>query len=116
MRLTSLFAGAMLVLAMLSIPIARTATAVDAAASSPSTSFGDGHYQVGQDVAPGTYATTVPSDSAFCAWQRENSLNGSVDAIIALEGPDDPGTHEVVTIEKSDKGFKTTGCGTWKRT
>lgn len=75
--------------------------------SGPRTSFGDGNWVVGQQIAPGTYQTQGGSN---CYWQRESSLSGSFSSVISndtVSGPD------IVTILPSDVGFESQGCGTW---
>lgn len=80
--------------------------------AAPATTFGDGTYEVGNDIAPGTYATSVPDDSFGCYWERDKSLNGSPDSIIANDTLN-PRAHGLVQIKPTDKAFKSDGCGTW---
>ena len=77
----------------------------------PKTTFGNGTYQVGthndSQVAPGTYVSTGGS---FCYWARLSGLGGATSDIIA----NDIATgRAIVTIESTDVGFETYGCGTW---
>jgi hypothetical protein len=74
----------------------------------PATSFGDGTYVVNEDIAPGTYRTDG-GDS--CYWERLSGFNGSFDEIIANDLPSGP---SLVTIEATDVGFTSEGCGTWE--
>lgn len=47
------------------------ATQKPAAPSGPATSFGDGTFKVGEDIAPGSYKTNGPrSGSPTCYWAR----------------------------------------------
>jgi hypothetical protein len=79
-------------------------------ASGPkATSFGDGKYAVGIDIAPGTYRT---KGGDGCYWDREKNLTGGLDGILANDNAVGP---TVVTIQASDIGFKTDGCGTWSK-
>lgn len=80
----------------------------------PKTSFGDGTWEVGTDIAAGKYRATVPADSFACYWERLRGLSGQFDDIIA-NGTADPGTPVVVTVSGSDKGFTSRGCGTWAK-
>lgn len=82
------------------------------AAPGPKTEFGNGTYRVGVDIAAGTYS--APGGSG-CYWERQSVFGGGgVDAIIANEFA--PGGGQVVvTILATDKGFKTSGCGTWRK-
>ena len=71
--------------------------------------FGDGAFEVGKDIHPGTYRAPHPSD--FCFFTRLKSFGGDPvnDAIAAdaVKGP------AVVTIGPTDKGFRSDGCRTW---
>lgn len=79
-------------------------------AAGPKTTFGNGQYRVGTDIAPGTY---VAPGGTTCYWERQSTFGGSgVESIIANDLSQ--GGQVVVTIAASDKGFKTSGCGTWK--
>jgi hypothetical protein len=73
----------------------------------PATTFGDGTFVVNQDIAPGTYRT---EGGEYCYWERLNGFNGSFDEIIANDLPTGP---SIVTIEPTDAGFTSDGCGTW---
>ncbi len=75
----------------------------------PKTTFGPGTYRVGVDIAPGTY---VAPGGTGCYWERQSVFGGGFDAIIANEASS--GGQVVVTVSASDKGFKTSGCGTWR--
>jgi len=69
---------------------------------------GEGTYQVGIDIAPGTWRA---SNAGSCYWARlSNFSGGGVRGIIANENG--VGT---VTIAASDKGFETSRCGTWTK-
>lgn len=75
----------------------------------PKTTFGNGQYRVGTDIAPGTY---VAPGGSGCYWERQATFGGSsLSDIIANDLS--RGGQVVVTIAASDKGFKTNGCGTW---
>ncbi len=78
----------------------------------PKTEFTSGTFRVGVDIASGTY---VAPGGSGCYWERESVFGGGgSDSIIANDFF--PGQGQVVvTIAASDKGFKTSGCGTWKR-
>ncbi len=72
--------------------------------------FGDGTFQVGKDIQPGTYRTRVGSSG--CYYARLKGFSGSVSDIIANNNTDAPA---VVTISSSDKGFQSQDCGTWTK-
>ena len=71
------------------------------------TSFGDGTYRVGVDIAVGTYR--APGGDS-CSWQRLSGFTGAFDEIIAIEVLQ---TRPIVTVLSSDVGFKSSGCGGW---
>jgi hypothetical protein len=74
------------------------------------TSFGEGIYIVKTDIAPGTYRSKAGAD---CYWARlRNFTGGTISGVIA-NGIGS--AHPVVTIKATDKGFKSSGCGTWTR-
>lgn len=70
--------------------------------------FGDGQHRVGTDIRAGTYR--APDASSGCYWARLKNFTGELDAIIANENASGP---TLVTIEPSDGGFDTNGCGEW---
>ena len=76
------------------------------------TTFGDGTFVVGVDVAPGRYRSVSSSDE--CAWQRLRRFGGEVDGrsddhIIGWGR----GFIPYVDIAPTDAGFVSGGCGTW---
>lgn len=71
---------------------------------------GDGTYEVGVDVKPGTYVATAPS-SGNCYWAR---LSGS-DGLDNIIDNDNTSGQTVITIKKSDKFFESSGCSDWTR-
>jgi hypothetical protein len=72
--------------------------------------FGDGTYQVGKDIQPGTYRTRVGSPG--CYYARLKGFGGTLDDIIANNSTDAPA---IVTIAATDKGFTSENCGTWTK-
>jgi hypothetical protein len=73
------------------------------------TSFGDGTWQIGVDVEPGTYATAGAVDPTCHHALRRTRTGG--DSIGAADGPG-PAT---VVLREADGWFETSGCATWKR-
>jgi hypothetical protein len=71
---------------------------------------GDGDFQVGTDVKPGTYRTTGNTDD-MCYWERAKDASGELDSLIANDNVS--GT-SYVTILASDKLFKSSGCKDWE--
>ncbi|MFF9771668.1 hypothetical protein ACF1GT_34710 [Streptomyces sp. NPDC014636] len=71
---------------------------------------GDGEYQVGSDVQPGTYRTAGNTDD-MCYWERAKDASGEMDSLLANENVS--GT-SYVTIKATDKVFKSSGCKDWE--
>jgi hypothetical protein len=79
----------------------------------PKTTFGgDGTYQVGIDIAPGTYrsAGKVEGPMPFCSWKRLRSLD--TNDIIDINNSAGP---QVVVIRPTDAAFWTQGCQPWTK-
>ncbi len=88
-------------------PTTRSTTTT--APPGPKTTFGNGQYRVGTDIAPGTY---VAPGGSGCYWERQATFGGgSVGDIIANDLSF--GGQVVVTIAATDRGFKTSSCGIW---
>jgi hypothetical protein len=73
------------------------------------TSFGDGDFIVGTDIQPGSYRS---DGSGSCYYARLQGFGHSISDIIANNNATGPA---VVTIAPGDKGFESSGCGTWTR-
>ncbi|MCD9875537.1 hypothetical protein [Streptomyces guryensis] len=71
---------------------------------------GDGDFQVGSDVKPGTYRTTGNTDG-MCYWERAKDAKGETDSILANDNVS--GT-SYVTVKATDKLFKSNGCKDWE--
>lgn len=74
----------------------------------PHPHFVDGTYTVGKDIQAGTYRTRVASSG--CYFERLSGFGGTLSEIIANDNTDFPA---IVTIAATDKGFKSSNCGTW---
>ena len=82
------------------VPVKETAP------STPAVKFGDGTYQVGVHIRPGTYSA---DGTGTCYWARlSNFSHAGVGGIIT--NGNNPTTIEIAA---SDAGFTTFGCGTW---
>jgi hypothetical protein len=81
---------------------------------SPSDSTGDGVWEIGTEVEPGTYTTTAPEDSLGCYWARLSGFSGEFDDIIA-NGNLDAGARGRVEVSDSDTGIEFSGTCTWTR-
>lgn len=77
--------------------------------SNPSASFADGMYQVGSEVAPGTWRN---DGTPGCYWARLSGFSHETYHIIANNFGDD---QQIVTVGAGDAGFETSGCGTWTK-
>ena len=75
----------------------------------PSSTMGQGSWQVGIDIAPGRWSTTSEVDG--CYWQRVSSFSGEFAAIIANDNVDG---RAIVDISANDVGFESTRCGDWE--
>lgn len=73
------------------------------------TRFGPGTFIVGTDIAPGTYRGRGGS----CYWARLRSFGGTLNSVIA--NGNGTGGSVIVTINRGDKGFESSRCGTWTR-
>lgn len=71
-------------------------------------SFGSGTWIVGSEVPPGTYRN---SGGSGCYWARLSGFGGTLDEIIANNFDD---VVNIVTISSTDRGFESSGCGTWR--
>lgn len=72
--------------------------------------FSDGNFVVGKDIQPGTYRTRTASSG--CYYARLSGFGGTLGEIITNANTDAPA---IVTISASDKGFQSTGCGSWTK-
>jgi hypothetical protein len=76
----------------------------------PATSLNDGSWVVGQQIAAGTWHT---QGGPQCTWMRLSDFTGTPQSILQqgqATGPTD------VTIQPSDVGFASQGCGSWTKT
>ncbi|MFF5101420.1 hypothetical protein [Streptomyces sp. NPDC000134] len=71
---------------------------------------GDGDFQVGSDVEPGTYRTTGNTDG-MCYWERAKDASGELDSLLANDNVTGTG---YVTVGAADKIFKSSGCHDWE--
>ncbi|WP_217242396.1 hypothetical protein [Streptomyces sp. AC555_RSS877] len=71
---------------------------------------GDGDFEVGTDLKPGTYRTTGNSDG-LCYWERAKDASGEMDSLLANDNV--TGT-SYVTVKATDKLFKSSDCNDWE--
>ncbi len=74
----------------------------------PKTSFGNGTFAVGTDIAPGVYQSEGPIEGSACYWKRANG-----DGMVANAMTKKPQT---VQIEPGDTTFKSSDCQDWHLT
>lgn len=90
-------------------PPAPTPAPVAPVPSGPATTFTDGTYHVGVDIAPGRYKTAGAGPSSYgidCYTERESNDSGEFSAIIANNNTTGPFS---VTVKKGEF-FKAQGC------
>lgn len=85
--------------------------------------FGDGMTLVGKKagvspegwivVPPGTYRASVDSDYG-CYWERRSRADDSLEHVIANGFTAKKNAIVTVTIRKTDKAFRSSGCGRWE--
>lgn len=71
--------------------------------------FKEGTYFVNVDIAPGVWQS---DGTGSCYWERLANFSGGLSGIIANEFTSGP---TIVQIGAGDAGFKTNGCGTWRK-
>ena len=76
--------------------------------SAGSTEFRNGVFQIGTDIAPGTYRAP---GSDRCYWARLSNFTGTSNILANHFGPG----QVIVTIERTDVGFESSNCGRWTR-
>ncbi len=76
------------------------------------TRFGPGTQIVGRDVEPATYESGEIRNGS-CRWERLKGFSGEIEDFIA--GDVAMSGRAIVTIEPSDAGFTSQGCGAWQR-
>lgn len=82
-----------------------------AAPADKTTVRGGGTYKVGSDIQPGTCRSTGNGEQANCYWERAKDASGEAESI--LDNENAVGS-TYVTIEATDKIFKTQDCQDWK--
>lgn len=99
-------ARALVVALMMALLAPGVVAAVEPAALR--TSFGDGMWRVRKDIKPGTYRT---AGGRGCYWAiLEDWRGGIVENNVTLRK-----APQVVTILRTDVGFESKSCGTWRR-
>ncbi len=84
---------------------------VEVAMIEPTVEFEDGVYIVGNDISSGTYiANGIEGD--ICFWSRLDGFDGDIFNRINIYASSG---QAIATILASDTGFRSFGCGTWRR-
>ena len=88
-----------------------------AAPANPATTFGDGDWLVGSDVAAGTYRLTektseLTGDASLCAWERATGFDHDYDEILDYAYP--AGADVTIELHGGER-FTSEMCGTWTR-
>lgn len=94
-----------------SVSTADTSGEAPTAPPGPLTTFGEGTWEVGVDIAAGKYKTTGP-DGPNCYYARLKTGDGSMGDILDNNNSNGPVT---VTVKESDGYFETQGCADWAR-
>ena len=71
---------------------------------------GDGDFEVGTDIRPGTYRTSGNADG-MCYWERAEDASGDTGSLLANDNVS--GT-SYVTVKATDKVFRSSGCKDWE--
>ncbi|MEU9730507.1 hypothetical protein [Streptomyces sp. NPDC048002] len=71
---------------------------------------GDGDFEVGSDIKPGTYRTTGNTDG-MCYWERAKDSSGELDSLLANDNVTGTG---YVTVKAADKLFSSSDCNDWE--
>lgn len=79
------------------------------APATPATTFPDGDWAVGADIAPGTYKSV---NGYNCYWERARGFDHDLTEVITTENDQGAAT---VTIAPTDVRFTSKGCGTWTK-
>lgn len=97
-----------------SVPATEESTSAPASTNPPGAAGGDGKWEVGKDIQPGTYTTVVPAN--------EYDLSCYVAALASADEQDiidndlaSPGEQVRFTIPADAAYFETVRCGTWQR-
>ncbi|THV43005.1 hypothetical protein [Glycomyces buryatensis] len=92
-----------------------TAEADGAESADESAGVGDGIWEVGSEVEPGTYVTTVPDTGVVnsCYVARLSGFSGEFDELIANDNLSE-GARGRVTISENDAGVEFTGGCEWE--
>lgn len=85
--------------------------------SGPRTSFGDGTWEIGVDIAPGKYKSAGPTESyegAICFAQTTKKGDGEIGDIVNQKVVKGPITYVIPAT--GVKFFESNGCQTWTKT
>jgi hypothetical protein len=75
--------------------------------ATPVRTFGDGTWEVGSEVRPGTYRATA---DGTCSWVRLGEPMGTLETVLGSAVGSGP---RLLTVGKKDVAIRTNGCGRW---
>jgi hypothetical protein len=75
--------------------------------ATPVRTFGDGTWEVGSEVRPGTYRATA---DGTCSWVRLGEPMGTLETVLGSAVGSGP---RLLTVGKKDIAIRTNGCGRW---
>jgi hypothetical protein len=79
--------------------------------AAPATSFTEGVFRGGFEIAAGSYTAAVPNDSTNCYVEVAKDGSGKIDSIVNNNNYN-AAAHARVSV-KAGQWLKTDGCGTW---
>lgn len=114
-RIAAVVGGLAVVVAVVWWGVAAFAGSPSADAAAGASSFGDGLWVVGVDIAPGTYRVEAPvvyaDDNSYCYWTTYDDAAGGLDHLVATGLGDGRPT----VVFDSVAAVEPFGCGTWVR-
>lgn len=75
--------------------------------AAPTRTFGDGTWEVGTEIRPGTYRATT---DGMCSWARLGEAVGGLETIVGSAIGSGP---RLLTVGKRDVAIRSNGCGRW---
>ena len=81
-----------------------------ASAYTPTSTFGEGMFAVGSQVAPGRYVSPATGGTSSCYWERLSGFSGEFAETLAN---DIDSGQRIVDILAGDVGFSSSRCATW---
>lgn len=92
--------------------VAAPVAQAEPAATGPVSTFSDGVYEVGRDIAAGTYVAPGGTNGVTCYWKRSSTADGDTDSIIAN---DVTKAGQVLVTVKAGEFLQVKDCGAWAK-